>query len=284
MSVDWIDESDPPPVPTSSTTDERSVRFPEYGPNITSGSETNQSFSNSREASASGEGMAGLKGSKFAQLLGFGSGPPDESFPVNMAALDSREISGELPDVEGGSVNSMNVNPIRFYQVGRRVVDGQWAMNYQEAAIYLEEGENNDIFTAHPKRRESLPAYLLAHQKWFYILDWLASVTLLLLAVFEKPAILQVPIGVHASLELGALTIITFGFILKTRWLGWKITLSHQRTLIKTTALVFMFAEAVIVLVRQQSHFRVTRALRPIFLVDNRYLRGVRRFSRQVLY
>ena len=43
-----------------------------------------------------------------------------------------------------------------------------------------------------------------------------------------------------------------------------------------------MMIEAITVLVRQDSHFRVTRALRPIFLVDNRYLRGVRRFSRQV--
>lgn len=44
-----------------------------------------------------------------------------------------------------------------------------------------------------------------------------------------------------------------------------------------------MFVEAIVVLVRQSTHFRVTRALRPIFLVDNRYSGGVRRFIRQVL-
>jgi len=229
--------------------------------------------------------MECLRGSKFAQLLGFGHGTtPDETFPVTMATLDSRDLWGHaLPEVEAGTSNFPSGSlDSTFYQVGRRVVDSQWAMNYQEAAIFLEEGENNDMFTTHPKRRESLPAYILAHTKWFYVLDWLASMALLLLAIFERPPILEAPIGVHASLELGALTIITFGLILKMRWLGWRTTLRHQRTLLKGTILLFMFLETIIVLVRQQSHFRVTRALRPIFLVDNRYLRGVRRFSRQV--
>lgn len=44
-----------------------------------------------------------------------------------------------------------------------------------------------------------------------------------------------------------------------------------------------MFVEATTVLVRQSSHVRVTRALRPIFLVDTKYCGGVRRFIRQIL-
>lgn len=44
-----------------------------------------------------------------------------------------------------------------------------------------------------------------------------------------------------------------------------------------------MFLEAIIVVIRQSSHFRVTRALRPIFLVDTKYCGGVRRFIRQIL-
>lgn len=62
-------------------------------------------------------------------------------------------------------------------------------MNYQEAAIYLEEGANNDQFSTHPKRRESLPAYILAHTSWFYVLDLLASLLLLFLALAEEPAV-----------------------------------------------------------------------------------------------
>lgn len=45
----------------------------------------------------------------------------------------------------------------------------------------------------------------------------------------------------------------------------------------QTSVLVVQFIEAIVVLVRQTSHMRVTRALRCIFLVDCRYCGGVRR-------
>lgn len=45
----------------------------------------------------------------------------------------------------------------------------------------------------------------------------------------------------------------------------------------QTSVLVVQFIEAIVVMVRQTSHMRVTRALRCIFLVDCRYCGGVRR-------
>ena len=36
-----------------------------------------------------------------------------------------------------------------------------WEVNYREAAIFLDEGENNDKFLHHPRDIEALPAYLL---------------------------------------------------------------------------------------------------------------------------
>ncbi|KPM06411.1 Ion transport protein-like protein 2 [Sarcoptes scabiei] len=44
-----------------------------------------------------------------------------------------------------------------------------------------------------------------------------------------------------------------------------------------------MIIEAIIVLWRQDSHFRVTRSLRPMFLIDNFYFYGVRRVVRQTM-
>lgn len=44
-----------------------------------------------------------------------------------------------------------------------------------------------------------------------------------------------------------------------------------------------MVAEAIVVLLRQDSHFRVTRSLRPVFLIDNYYFGGVRRVIRQTI-
>lgn len=49
--------------------------------------------------------------------------------------------------------------------------------------------------------------------------------------------------------------------------------------LAQTCVLLLQFVEAIVVLVRQTSHLRVTRALRPIFLVDCRYCGAVRRYS-----
>lgn len=42
---------------------------------------------------------------------------------------------------------------------------------------------------------------------------------------------------------------------------------------------MLQFVEAIVVLIRQTSHMRVTRALRPIFLVDCRYCGAVRRYK-----
>lgn len=49
--------------------------------------------------------------------------------------------------------------------------------------------------------------------------------------------------------------------------------------LVQTCVLLLQFVEAIVVLVRQTSHLRVTRALRPIFLVDCRYCGAVRRYG-----
>lgn len=60
-------------------------------------------------------------------------------------------------------------------------------MNYKEAAIFLEEGLNNDKFTHHPRCQEALPAYLLVHNNWFHVFDVSAALVLLTLGFFEAP-------------------------------------------------------------------------------------------------
>lgn len=49
--------------------------------------------------------------------------------------------------------------------------------------------------------------------------------------------------------------------------------------LLQTCVLLVQFIEAIVVLVRQTSHVRITRALRCIFLVDCRYCGAVRRWG-----
>ncbi|GBP62933.1 Two pore calcium channel protein 1 [Eumeta japonica] len=163
--------------------------------------------------------------------------------------------------------------------------DEHWEMNYHEAAIYLEEGLNNEKFDSHPSSPEELPAYLRVHNPWYHGLDLLASLVLILLAFTEDPAVpaFMLPVWAHGTIEILALAVIGIELHLKLKWIGWSTILKHKRTMMKGITLLIMLLEAVVVLCRQSSHFRVTRALRPIFLVDTRHCGGVRRFIRQIL-
>nr|CAD7598174.1 unnamed protein product [Timema genevievae] len=219
--------------------------------------------------------------------------------------------SGEDVPNEIGSTASLNndlsENSVELTSAGETFDAGQhWEMNYHEAAIFLElanalvvlssttedgeievrisEGENNEKFDSHPHNSAALPAYLLVHNRWYYGLDMATSIILLTLAFVEEPALplFKLPVAVHGSIELLALIIIGVELTMKLRWIGWRTILKHKRTMTKGITLGIMFVEAVTVLVRQSSHFRVTRALRPIFLVDTCHCGGVRRFIRQI--
>ncbi|KAM9393407.1 two pore channel protein 1 isoform 2-T2 [Pholidichthys leucotaenia] len=159
-----------------------------------------------------------------------------------------------------------------------------WEMNYQEAAIYLQEGENNDKFFTHPRNPKALAAYLFAHNHLFYMMELLTGLLLMMLSLCEAPAVpsLRLDVYVHATLELLALVMVAFELCMKLRWLGFHTFIRHKRTVVKTCVLLLQFVEAIVVLVRQTSHVRVTRALRPIFLVDCRYCGAVRRNLRQI--
>ncbi|XP_056458379.1 two pore channel protein 1 [Gadus chalcogrammus] len=159
-----------------------------------------------------------------------------------------------------------------------------WEMNYQEAAIYLQEGENNDKFFTHPRNPKALAAYLFAHNHLFYMMELLTGLLLMVLSLCEAPAVpsLRLDVYVHATLELLALVMVAFELCMKLRWLGFDTFIRHKRTMVKTCVLMLQFVEAIVVLVRQTSHLRVTRALRPIFLVDCRYCGAVRRNLRQI--
>ncbi|XP_038214811.1 two pore calcium channel protein 1-like isoform X1 [Zerene cesonia] len=186
----------------------------------------------------------------------------------------------------GGDANTLDMGSRSSLHTGLQMSeDEHWEMNYHEAAIYLEEGLNNEKFDSHPSSPEELPAYLRVHNPWYHGLDLLASLVLILLAFTEDPAVpaFELPVWAHGTIELLALSVIGIELHLKLKWIGWGTIFKHKRTMIKGITLLIMVLEAVVVLCRQSSHFRVTRALRPIFLVDTRHCGGVRRFIRQIL-
>lgn len=189
----------------------------------------------------------------------------------------------------GGNYDIMNNDVIstpgpQNYRVQNVTLRQSWEMNYQEAAIYLQEGENNDKFFTHPRNPKALSAYLFAHNHLFYIMELLTGLLLMTLSLCEAPAVpsLRLDVYVHATLELLALVMVAFELCMKLRWLGLHTFIRHKRTMVKACVLLLQFVEAIVVLIRQTSHMRVTRALRPIFLVDCRYCGAVRRNLRQI--
>uniref|UniRef100_A0A8D3AIQ7 Ion transport domain-containing protein n=1 Tax=Scophthalmus maximus TaxID=52904 RepID=A0A8D3AIQ7_SCOMX len=194
-----------------------------------------------------------------------------------------------LPDGGGGNYDIVNNAVIstpgpQNYRAQNMSLRQSWEMNYQEAAIYLQEGENNDKFFTHPRNPKALAAYLFAHNHLFYMMELLTGLLLMMLSLCEAPAVpsLRLDVYVHATLELLALVMVAFELCMKLRWLGFHTYIRHKRTMVKTCVLLLQFAEAIVVLIRQTSHVRVTRALRPIFLVDCRYCGAVRRNLRQI--
>ncbi|KAM8962187.1 two pore channel protein 1 isoform 1-T1 [Pelodytes ibericus] len=203
------------------------------------------------------------------------------------------EENGGCTDVSGDGNNSEMASAGEEYDLLTEITEqggapdntGQnWETRYQEAAIYLQEGKNNDKFYTHPRDAKALSAYLFAHNHFFYLLELSTGLLLLLLSLCEAPAVptLRLDIYVHATLELLVLALVMFELSMKMRWLGCRTFLKHRRTMLKSFVLFLQLIEAVVVLVRQTSHMRVTRALRPIFLVDCRYCGAVRRNLRQI--
>ncbi|KAM9393406.1 two pore channel protein 1 isoform 1-T1 [Pholidichthys leucotaenia] len=216
----------------------------------------------------------------------------DQSHSESPVVLSSFALQQELDCIDGGcnydittANNAVTSTPrLQISRSQNESLKQSWEMNYQEAAIYLQEGENNDKFFTHPRNPKALAAYLFAHNHLFYMMELLTGLLLMMLSLCEAPAVpsLRLDVYVHATLELLALVMVAFELCMKLRWLGFHTFIRHKRTVVKTCVLLLQFVEAIVVLVRQTSHVRVTRALRPIFLVDCRYCGAVRRNLRQI--
>ncbi|XP_076034429.1 two pore calcium channel protein 1-like isoform X2 [Oratosquilla oratoria] len=226
-------------------------------------------------------------GESFASIfLADETGSIAEDTVIEGGCLSDTTGENDIPNEYGNtSIESDSINYRELHEADQNVpqdqVTSKWEMNYHEASIFLEEGENNDKFNSHPRDRNALPAYLVVHNHWFYTLDLAASLLLMGLALIEPPAVpmfQHVPVGVHGSIELFGLAILGISILMQLRWLGWRTFIRHKRSVVKTSTWIIMLMEAIVVLVRNTTHFRITRAIRPIFLVDSRYLGGVRSY------
>ena len=125
---------------------------------------------------------------------------------------------------------------------------------------------------------------LLLHRKWLYAMDLIAAVCLLLLGFTEAPChpTLETPIVVHVGVEIGCLVVSMVVLLLKIRT-RWSTAWGEKRDLAKLFLIFIFLVEAVVIFARRKPHWRLSRSLRPVFLIENHYMTGIRRFLRQLM-
>jgi two pore calcium channel protein 1 len=223
---------------------------------------------------------------KFAGGVDANSDPEVAAFAEKERAAGGPGLAfnSDVPLVSSSTFSAINVDP------GDKVYykHDQGRTKFEEATLYVREGELNDKFYSHPTGRWSKLAYKILHHPVFHIFDLTLSVLLMLLALIEKPAVFgseadeQPVVSVHGVLELLLLGLLGVDIVLRLVWLSPRHFLQHRRTMFITVMLCVMFVEALVVLIRQESHLRITRALRPVFFIDTYLMIGVRRVLRQI--
>lgn len=130
-----------------------------------------------------------------------------------------------------------------------------------------------------------MSSYRFTHNRMFYAMDLVASLVLLILTLIEAPCDprLQVDTRIHVSVEIICLTIISIESWMKLRWMGLRSFITHPRTVIKVSCIFVMFIDAALALVIEREDYRVVRALRPVFLIDNHFSYTIRRTLRHTL-
>ena len=138
----------------------------------------------------------------------------------------------------------------------------------------------------HPHNLRELKHYKLLSSPYLNIFDLLASLILMCLAICEQPSVKSpfgvLPLRLSSGIELICIAAISVRVFCLFRWIGLRRLLRRPGMLIKVLVLVGMTIEAVVVIGRNTGHLRLTRILRPLFVIDNYYSAGARRVLRQI--
>lgn len=198
-----------------------------------------------------------------------------------------------------------------------RQLQQTWRLNYQEAAIYLQEGANNEKHAQHPANHMQMHFYHLVHHPIYKFLDICSAIALICVTAIENPGsslpqlshnvsestnrsanrkwsqflFVQFEIINHRwmriqcrlSVELGILILITILIWLKYKWMGASCFFAHRRSCLKAFSLLAMLGEIALMYFRQKVHIRPWRALRILFLIDCSQFDQTRRSFRHFL-
>ena len=72
--------------------------------------------------------------------------------------------------------------------------------------------------------------------------------------------------------------------VLMTSFIYYNLQIIHISCICQTILLIAMGIDAIVVLIRQKGHIRITKAFRPVFFIDSHYIFGVRRLDIIILF
>eukprot|EP00117_Sycon_ciliatum_P038382 scpid34018/ scgid28531/ Two pore calcium channel protein 1; Voltage-dependent calcium channel protein TPC1 len=163
-----------------------------------------------------------------------------------------------------------------------RVQAVEW--KYEQAAIYMFEGKDHSKFEHHPRTPEAVVAYHAVNSTWLNTIDIIAGIVLMLLALFEYPAVCDNCININATaiVEILCLLAAHIHTLFYFRWKGTHI-FKERKLILKILLSVELLIEAIVVLARQKHHLRFMRAFRPIFIIDNKFATGIKRVLYEII-
>lgn len=149
--------------------------------------------------------------------------------------------------------------------------------HFKEAAIYLNEGIENEKFINHPSSLYSYYGYIIVHNWAYYFFIPFIAFLLLLLTFIEQPTFVHIPLKVTPFIELFLLIILSIDVVLKVMWQTLRNYLQKRLTIFKCIVLFLSIVEALAIIGRANQDFHITRILRPVFLLDTQIMTDVKR-------
>jgi two pore calcium channel protein 1 len=186
------------------------------------------------------------------------------------AAISDDSTNIELKNVEGQDQKSLLPSTMTPEE------------RYQHAAIYIDEGERYSKFKYHPIGKKALKAYKAVNGPLVNVIDLMASLLLLVLALFEAPSVIKLPPWVTGDIEILLLICLLPHSFFYYNWKGQGV-LKEKKMIVKHFLIVEMLIEALVVIIRESPHLRFMRAFRPVFLFTNRYTNGMKRVLTEIL-
>ncbi|XP_019850100.1 PREDICTED: two pore calcium channel protein 1-like [Amphimedon queenslandica] len=212
--------------------------------------------------------------------------PVEEILSTSYGPVEEKELEAESYVDKPDAISLPPINSPDITQDGYHP-----SPNHKKAALLIKEGRDNEKFESLADKKASWIAYRILHNPFYYWFALILAVALMLVAFIEEPSATSAQEEkkekreqiVHLLIEFAILIFFTVQLFLRFLWLGPKLFFKGRST-VAAIIIIVMVLEIFVLLAKptESRHVRISRALRPFFLLDTYLMYGVRRVVRQI--